>query len=506
MKRVICRWLLALALLTPSGARLWAAAANEKGAFNSAAEAFQGTFYSRAEAEFGAFAQQFTNSARIPEALLFQAKARMQLTNYAGAIELLSTQLPLAEKWADEYIFTLGEATLRKGDYAKAAEYFADLANRFPGSTRRLEAAVSEAPARSRIGEWPRVIDLLQQTNGVFQTAARSFGATNELTARGYLLLGEAQMARQDYTAAEQALQPIIQAPLNPKLAWQRQYLLCRAQLAQGRLNEALTNATNLLTLATNTAQIALQADSVALYAGLLERLSRRDEAMETYEKNLTGGVPAERQRQALLKIIELSLLQNKIPRAAQMLENYCQQHPDATSRDLALLTLGELRLRQHAIEVAGTNNVTGGTNYLQESIGVLNALVKEFPQSDLLGKAQLNLGWCFWLNGQMPEARGAFERAVQGLPSSPDKATAHFKLADVQFRLNDFGGALTNYNAVISNFADLPEVRTNLMEPALYQVVRAGLAAGDMAAATNGLAKILAAYPTATTPSAPSC
>jgi TolA-binding protein len=69
-------------------ARLWAAAANEKGAFSSAAEAFQGTFYARAEAEFGAFVQQFTNSARIPEAVLFQAKARMLLTNYAGAIRV----------------------------------------------------------------------------------------------------------------------------------------------------------------------------------------------------------------------------------------------------------------------------------------------------------------------------------------------------------------------------------------------------------------------------------
>ena len=70
---------MALALLTPSGAPLWAAAASEKGAFNSAAEAFQGTFYDRAEAEFASFVQQFTNSARIPEALLFQAKARMHV-------------------------------------------------------------------------------------------------------------------------------------------------------------------------------------------------------------------------------------------------------------------------------------------------------------------------------------------------------------------------------------------------------------------------------------------
>jgi TolA-binding protein len=487
--------LLALAMIAPCGARSWGAAANEKGAFNSAAEAFQGTFYARAEQEFGAFAQQFTNSSRIPEAVLFQAKARIQLTNYSGAIELLSTNLPSAGKWADEYIFTLGEASLRKGDFAKAAEFFADLVNRFPDSLRRLEAVVSEAAVRSRMGEWPRVIDLLQQTNGVFQTAIRSAGITNELVIRGYLLMGEAQMSRQQYAEAERTLQPILAASLNPKLAWQRQYLLCRAQVAQGQFEKALVNATNLLSLAASTAQVSAQADSVALHAGLLERLSP-DDAMETYEKNLSGGAPPERQRQALLKIIELSLLQNKIPRAAQMLKKYCQQNPEATSRDLALLTLGELGLRQYVSDNTGANSVAGATNLLQESAGVLNALVKEFPQSELIGKAQLDLGWCFWFSNSLPEARNAFEQAVQRLPASSDKATAQFKLGDVQFRMNDFTGALTNYSSVISASSTLPDVKTNLLEPALYQSVRAALAAGNEAAANDALGVLLSSYP----------
>jgi TolA-binding protein len=494
--RILCRWLLALALLAQCTSRVWSAAATEKGAFNSAAEAFQAGFYARAEAEFGAFTQQFTNSTRVPEAVLFQAKARMQLTNYAGAIELLSAYLPRADKWADEYVFSLGEASLRKGDFPKAAEYFADLANRFPGSPRRLEAAVNEATARARVGEWSRVVDLLQQTNGVFQSVVRNSGVTNQLAIRGYLMIGEAQMALQQYAAAEKALQPILEVSLAPKLAWQRQYLLCRSQSAQGHLNDALVNVTNLLNLATNTGQASLQADSVALQAGLLEQLSRRDEAMETYEKNLTAGVPAERQRQALLKIIELSLLQNKIPRAAQMLEKYCQQSVDTSSRDLALLTLGELRLRQYAAEPPGTNSTAGVTNLLQEAEGVLNALVKEFPNSEWLGKAHLNLGWCFWLGEKLPEARNAFEQAVRHLPASTEKATAHFKLGDVDFRLNDFAGALTNYNAVIEEYSENPDVKSSLLEPALYQAVRAGLAKGDLGASTAALTNILARYP----------
>ena len=66
---------------------------------------------------------------------------------------------------------------------------------------------------------------------------------------------------------------------------------------------------------------------------------------------NLAEGIPAERRRQALLKIIELSMAQNQIPQAAKTLENFLSQYPDAALADLALLTLGELRLRQYEFQ-----------------------------------------------------------------------------------------------------------------------------------------------------------
>src|SRR5213075_3090528 len=102
------------------------------------------------------------------------------------------------------------------------------------------------------------------------------------------------------------------------------------------------------------------------------------------------------------------------------------------------------------------------------------------------VGLAQLNLGWCLFLEGKIPESQKAFQAAVERLPLSPDLARAHFKLADAQFRQKDFAGAITNYNAVIQKFAAFAEVETNLFEPALYQAVHASLAAGDLIAASN--------------------
>jgi len=48
----------------------------------------------------------------------------------------------------------------------------------------------------------------------------------------------------------------------------------------------------------------------------------------------------------------------------------------------------------------------------------------------------------------------------------------------------------------VIEGFRDLPEVETNLFEPALYQIAQAGLAAGDLKPVTNALTRLLAWYP----------
>src|SRR5207253_3589447 len=69
----------------------------------------------------------------------------------------------------------------------------------------------------------------------------------------------------------------------------------------------------------------------------------------------------------------------------------------------------------------------------------LFRSLTKNFPQSPLFGKAQLHLGWCYWLEENMGQAQKAFQGAVERLPVSPEQALAYFKLGDTQFRQNDF-------------------------------------------------------------------
>ncbi len=78
----------------------------------------------------------------------------------------------------------------------------------------------------------------------------------------------------------------------------------------------------------------------------------------------------------------------------------------------------------------------------------------------------------------------------------SKELATAYFRLADAQFQQTNFAGAIKSYQTIIEKFDALPEVKTTLFEPALYETVRAALASGDLAVATNTVQKLRVGIP----------
>ena len=497
------RWILALLFLIAAGLRVTAAAApspEEDQALKAAAESFRLTYYERAEKDYAAFVQKFPASTRVPEAIFFQAEARLKQTNYAGTISLLMTNLPSAGAWTDKYLYCLAQAHLGLRDFDKASEAFGRLAKEFPAATNRLETSYQEALMRARLGAWTNVVHLLEDTNGVFRTLGTNIG--NPLVFQGYLLLSEAQLALKNYAAAQGALDPFTNSLLAPVNAWQRQQLLCRIQVAASKLEEALVNADKLIVMASNTTELSFQAESFAVKGDILERLGRPDQAIAAYTNNLVEGVPMPRQREALFKTAGLSIAQNRIPEAAQILERFLNQYPKTASADLAWLSLGELRLRQFFESSNASKNpadpagLTGDTNLLAKAKAALLTVTTNFSQSPVLGKSQMSLGWCYWFENNLVESEKQFFLALERLSRSPDRALTHFKLGDLQFKRGNGAGALTNYNAILEEGAADPVVETNLFELALYQTVRAALAVSSFGPATNALMKLLAWYP----------
>ena len=148
---VLSRWILVLATLLAAGPRLLAASSAETRAFNAATNTFRLGFYDRAEAAFASFAQTYTNSARLAEAILYEAEARIQQTNYTGAIELLLARQGSAGTNADQYLFWLAEAHFRKGDHPAAQAAPASPADGESPGTHHVASSTLSSAARTRI-------------------------------------------------------------------------------------------------------------------------------------------------------------------------------------------------------------------------------------------------------------------------------------------------------------------------------------------------------------------
>jgi TolA-binding protein len=484
------RWLLISCACALGGGQIFAAGSREERAYAVAVSAFQDEMWSRAEIQFAEFAKKYPGSTNVPQARLLQAQAEFKQQAFANVAGLLETNLPVAGGLADQYVYWIGEAQFQGGDFSKAAVTFDSLAKNYPESTLRLRAVVEAASALAKLAEWNPMIALLEEKNGVFQSAEQ-LDPGNELVSRGQLLLAQAKFVLKDFGGASAVLDALNPQTLPLALDWQRLYLLCQIELAAGEMDAALTASTNLLQAvrrerdADSTVNFS---ESLALRADILEKMGRTREALAAYQQILASGAPVEKQQQAILKTAGLAASLDQFSEATNALGNFLVQFSNSPAADIALLTLGELQLKAHVAEPADTN-------HLAAAQASFDQFLITFPNSPLAGRAHLGRGWCFWLAGKIPESRADFQMAVAELPHSEDLAVARFKLGDAMFAQKDFPGALENYLAVWEDFTDFPDVAKTLGDRALYQSLRADLALGDLDSARNVLAQIQKNY-----------
>lgn len=476
---------------------LWGAPKAEDQAFGKAAQAYHDHFWERAERELGAFTMSYPASEYRAEAMLLRAEARIELKNFTGAIELLNTGRATAGRLGGEYLFWLAEAHLQSGQREAAADLYAQFAVAFTNSPLLLEAVVAEATVRAQLQQWPRVTEILQRPEGLFQTQAREHPALTSVV-RGRFLLAKALFDQGQFQAAETALLPLANEKLDSRLAWQRDHLLASIQFADGRAELALATSTNFLNFATN--QPVLAGEGLALRGRILEKLGRADEALVAWKQILElPDAPTERQREALLRVGDLYLAQDRVSDSLLTLEGFLATATNSPVADIAWLAVGELRLRQFAeMNASTTTNATsvGTTNLLAGAQAAFDTLLERFPKSSLVGKAQLGRGWCLWRTNGAGESEGAFAASVAALEPSYDRAVASFKLADARLQKKNFAGAVANYREVVV-FGDAnPQARSNLVERALYQILQVARGAGDDAAANEAMAKLLEEFP----------
>lgn len=488
---LVLSWFVVTASAAPGAA--------EQRAFDAAARAFNDGFHERAEKEFSEFVVLYPQSLLLPRATLLQAQAKFQQKQYKPAIALLNAAIDSAGALADQYVFWIAEAEFELGNFSAAADGFARVTAKYRTSSRRLEAAYREALSRYKMGDVKRAIELLREGQGAFQQAA-SADSSAEYAVRGELLLAEAWLQQKEYRAAENVLAALTQRKLTPELAWQRQYWATRGQFESGDAELALASSTALAALASASGSRDFQAETMALQGTILQRLNQLEAAIQSYERNLDPALPIERRRQALLRIIELSIARNEPAKTVSWLERFLKEFPQDTSADFARLTLAEMELKDYYALAAGASptpeKLAARSNLLARARLQLDRIVTEFPQSALMGKVQFDRGLTFWEEAKFAEGREAFEKAVEQLPPSEDQAMARFKLADTLFQQKALAAAVSNYQAVIERYETLPRVKAALVDQALYQIVRASTELGDLATAGAAIAKIIVMYP----------
>jgi TolA-binding protein len=482
----LSRWLLILLTLIFGARPAFSADTRDADAFNLA----MGTFRiapELAEKDFTDFIRNYPNSVRKPEAIWYQAQAMLAAGRATNAIQSLTTYLASnpTNKLEPQFLYTLGLAYFQNTNNLAAAETFGRMVDKYPSAQQALDATIRQADAFARLGHWAQLVETLTRTNGLFQKSVRE-GAVTGTIASGYLLLGEAQLAQGNNAGVEGTLHSLEAVSLNTQLKWQRDYLLSRLQRAEGNLEDAYQTSANLIGTQQDRTN---RAEGVSFQGALLEQMGNLGGAADVYTNNLAPDVPPDQQRHAILKIAELDLkLPDKLPDAVANLTKYLSRTPPPESADIALLTLGEVRLKQA---------LNGQTNLFDNAISQFANLTNSYPNSPVVGKALLSLGWCLWSQGKIADSQQVFRGAVDRLPFSEEQAEARFKWADTQFAARDFAGAITNYNAIAEKYISLPGAKENhLIERALYQSCRAALNQHDLVAARSALKNIVALYP----------
>jgi TolA-binding protein len=483
------RWLLILFALILSGGSLRAASTKEQRAYDVAAADFQNEIWSRAETEFDQFRTGYPNSTNLAAAVLYQAEARYKLGQFTNAITLLSTNRDKAGPLADEYHYWIGEAQFQIRDFTSAAETFVSLARDYPESPLRLRAVVAAAAAYARLPDWRQHDALLENPDGVFQRAAQ-LDSGNELVVNGWLSLENSKYQQRDFSGAAAVYERLTnQWPtLNQVQQCEGDYLLYRAKMELGDFAAALAAATNLVRIASSPTNQEWLATGWSAQGAALKQMDHLPEAIQAWRNNLTNA-PEAQEWEAIWKIADLEIVRGQLTNAGETLTNFLAQFPEANSADIALLTAGELQLKNYAAQPKATNQLSAAQDSFDQFLRV-------FTNSPLVGKAYLDRGWCGWLAADLTNSLADFQAAAQRLPPLEDLAVARFKTGDAMFALTNYAGALENYRAVLDDFTNFPAVAGKLGDRALYQSLRANLRLTNYAGASNALAQILKEFP----------
>ena len=441
--------------------------------FNAALRLFEDGFYDQASDGFNEWAEAFPDHQQLPQAV-----------EYA--------------------LWSRAEAQIQKGNWSGGALTLDQVLRDHPNSDHRLNQAFRQAWAFFRQGAYEKALERLTAEEAPFQMASRQLETTGDpkatlLRLRGRLLQAETHLKLGHNVEARLVLDAVPDWSLSDELVWRREFVFTKLLLAEEKLLEARQSATRLLAWARSIDSVEWIAESVALKGDVLQANGQYQAAMDTYKQNLHPGASQERRREARLKQVELGLLLDRLDQVIGRLEQMLSEGPADASLDVVLLSLGEIYLKRYFGDdsLALTNPASEKTEWLPVARKYLEQMLETYPQSPYVGRACYALGWCLWQSGLPESAFDVFNRARGILPPSLEQAECLFKLGDICLKLGRAEEALEWYQSLLDTYPEDIQVRAQLLDQILYQILKAAILAENISAASMAAGELLHHFPT---------
>ena len=288
-------------------------------------------------------------------------------------------------------LLSKAQAELLRGQYELAAKDFFELVRTFPNSPRYIDSLIGEALARFELGEYPRVLEILSGERSDFRAFAAG-SPQDPRVARGRILLAELRIDQNDHSAAANELAEVKAEWLDDDLKWRKSFLETRLEESAGNFEDAIASVSSLVELSKKLDSSDFLAQSIALHSSILESKGDIDQARARLADNLAKEVPAKHRRAALLNTVNLLMQQDKHLDALEFID----QNADDQARDLLKFTAGEIHLKQFYIR-SDEAVASGRTNLLQSAQNYFTQVIQDHSDSELVGEAWMNLGWCQW-------------------------------------------------------------------------------------------------------------
>lgn len=394
--------------------------------FQDAWNLYQNERYGEAASEFRALANEYPDTARGQEALLWAADARYQQENYARAGSLFQQYLQTDPEGPQRAgaLYGLAWTRFKQRQFQPAARRFRAFLNTYDGVDTdipyRRDARMRLADSYFALKQYDEAIAAYERTGGsgsdyaLYQAGKAHYfaGQTQEALERlnefansypespwqpdALYRIADLHFQQQQYEAAREAYRRLIDEHPNHQLAPEAQYAIGDSYYNAGEMDAAVEAYREVLESYPESEAASEAASSLFFALDAAGQQDRAPELIESIAENSTDPTLADRLQ---FQRARAAYQSGQSKRALRLFRDFVRTTSVESLVPSSYYHLGLL--------YADLDQDTEAQNYLRQ-------LVEQYPNSDVFADGALRLGDIYADNEQYAEAAEAYQSAAE--------------------------------------------------------------------------------------------